>query len=396
MSTPYIYLDHGATTPIDPAVAEAMAPYFYENNFGNPLSIHRAGKQASRALEAARATVAKYLNASPDEIIFTSGGTESNNMAILGVTATIATQTTNRHIITSAIEHSSVEKPFAYLEAQGWHVTYLSVDKEGFVSFETLKAAIRPDTVFVSIMHANNEMGAIQPIAEIGAYLRAQNIPFHTDSVQTAGKLPLDTALLNVDYLAMSAHKFYGPKGAGVFYVRRGALRPTPLLFGGGQESQYRSGTHNVPAYVGLAKAFELANEHLKEEAERLNHLQRHLIDRILAEVPNAELNGPADTNKRVPGNVNFSFPPAEGEGLVLQLDLKGIGVSTGSACNSATVAPSKIALAMGKAEAVAQATVRFSMGHQTTQEQIDTVVETLKSIMARYQKKNEALTEAV
>ncbi|MEB3286263.1 MAG: cysteine desulfurase family protein [Vampirovibrionales bacterium] len=386
-----IYLDHAATTPLAPEVVQAMAPYL-ESAYGNPSSIHRYGKKARRALEEARTTVAQCLGANADELVFTSGGTEADNLAVLGVTRALLEKpetSAKRHLITTAIEHSAVAKPFAYLEkTQGYRVTYLGVDAEGIVSLEDVRSALSEETVLVSVMHANNEIGSIQPIEAIGELLRQHGILFHSDAVQTAGKLPLDVNKLNVDYLSLSAHKLYGPKGVGALYVRRRSLAPVPLIFGGGQESGFRSGTENVAGCVGFAEALKLACASMAEESDRLRALQRYFIDGVLEKVPSAVLNGPSDLSKRVPGNVNFSFPPGEGEALVLQLDLKGVAASTGSACKSTSIAPSPIVLATGKPEPIAQASVRFSMGHHTTREMLDEVVETLYSLMVRYREK--------
>lgn len=383
-----IYLDHAATTPMSPLVREAMLPYFDDSlGFGNPSSLHYWGRQARQALEASRASIAENLGAQPDEIIFTSGATEANNQAILGVCRTLESLHGKRHLISTRIEHSAVDNPCDYLESQGWEVTKLPVDAEGFISLDDLKAAVRTDTAMVSIIHGNNEIGTVQPVESIGAYLREQHIPFHTDAVQTVGKLPFSLSTMPVDYLSLSGHKIYGPKGIGALYVCRSAPKPTALLMGGGQESSFRSGTENLAGIVGLAKALEIATSLIPQENERLWALQEQLIQSVLERIPGAILNGPANVRLRVPGNVNFSFPPAEGESLVLHLDLKGIAVSSGSACHSAVIEPSRIVKALGQSDAVARATVRLSLGRSTDIQAIHRVVSVLSETVARFQK---------
>jgi cysteine desulfurase len=380
-----IYLDYAATTPVVPAVFEAMRP-FLEQAFGNPSSLHHWGREAKKALDTARKSIADCLNTAPDSFIFTSGATEADNLVIQGVTKTLAAK--GKHIITTRIEHAAVQEPCETLEAQGWDVTWLPVDSDGFVPVETLREAIRPDTVLVSIIHGNNEIGTIQPIEAIGTLLRERGVLFHTDAVQTMGKLPFDLSVLPVDYLTLSAHKIYGPKGVGALYVRDGAPLPAPLNIGGGQEGSIRSGTENLAGIAGLARALEVAVERMPQETPRLRELQEYLISGILKNVPGAELNGPRDVSLRVPGNVHFSFPPGEGEAFVLHLDLKGIAVSSGSACHSAVIEPSRIIKALGKSDETARATVRFSLGLHTTQADMDTVLEVLPGIVQRFQKK--------
>jgi cysteine desulfurase len=376
-----IYLDHAATTPVDERVKAAMLP-FLESEFGNPSSLHHWGRQARKALEAARQSVANSLGAQPQEMVFTSGATEADNLAVIGVAQ--ALQDKGKHIITTGIEHAAVDSACQLLEAQGWDVTRLTVDNEGFVSPEALAEAIRPDTVLASIIHGNNEIGTIQPIEALGALLKERNVLFHIDAVQTVGKLPLNMAALSVDYLSLSAHKIYGPKGVGALYIREGAPLPLPLIIGGGQESNLRSGTENLAGIVGLAKALEIAVEMLSQETLRLRALQAQLIEDVLQAVPQAVLNGPRDVNLRVPGNVHFSFPPVEGEALVLRLDLKGIAVSSGSACHSAVIEPSRIVKALGKPDEVARSTVRFSLGRSTTAEDLQRVVTILPDILQK------------
>jgi len=379
-----IYLDHAATTPVDPQVRDAMLPYL-EGTFGNASSLHYWGRQARKALGQARSTIATCLDAKLEEVVFTSGATEADNWVIFGIAK--ALESKGKHIITTQIEHAAVANACEALQAQGWDITWLPVDEEGFVSLESLKVAVRPDTVLVSIIHGNNEIGTIQPIETFGAYLREQGVLFHTDAVQTVGKLPLSLSALPVDYLSLSGHKLYGPKGIGALYLREGAPKPEPLLMGGGQEGNLRSGTENMAGIVGLAKALELATERMHTETPRLRQLQESFIQSVLAAVPEAVLNGPRDVNLRVPGNVHFSFPPGEGEALVLHLDLKGVAVSSGSACHSAVIEPSRIVKALGKSDAVARATVRFSMGQATTQETLERVLDVLPGILGRLRK---------
>ncbi len=380
-----IYLDHAATTPVDPRVKAAMLP-FWEGQYGNPSSLHSWGREARKALEAARSSVAQSLNAHPEEIVFTSGATEADNLAVIGVAQ--ALQSKGRHLITTQIEHAAVDAPCASLETQGWSITRLPVDTEGFVSPDALAAAIRPDTVLASIIHGNNEIGTIQPIETLGSILRERGVLLHVDAVQTLGKLPIDLAHCPVDYLSLSGHKLYGPKGVGALYIRSGSPLPLPSLWGGGQEQGLRPGTENLAGIVGLAKALEIATEQMATDTPRLAELQAQFIQAVLAAVPQAVLNGPSDLRLRVPGNVHFSFPPVEGEALVLRLDLKGIAVSSGSACHSAVIEPSRIVKALGKSDEVARSTIRFSMGRSTTAAELDRVVNILPEILGKLQKK--------
>ncbi len=379
-----IYLDHAATTPLDPQVKAAMLP-FMEEQFGNPSSLHYWGRQARKALEQARERIANCLNARPNEVVFTSGATEADNLALFGVAE--ALRGSKKHLVTTQIEHAAVANACRRLEAQGWEVTWLPVDAEGFVSPDELQRAVRPDTALVSIIHGNNEIGAIQPIEQLGEFLKARGVLFHIDAVQTVGKLPLSLADLPVDYLSLSAHKFYGPKGAGALYVREGAPLPAPMLMGGGQENNLRSGTENLAGIVGMAEALALATEMIGTETPRLRALQSRFTEDVLRAVPGAVLNGPREAALRVPGNAHFSFPPGEGEALVLHLDLKGIAVSSGSACHSAVIEPSRIIKALGKADDVARATVRFSMGRSTTEAELDRVISVLPEIVSRFRK---------
>ncbi len=379
-----IYLDHAATTPMDEQVLEAMLPYLRQQ-FGNPSSLHAWGRTAQKALAEARQTTASFLNAQPEEIVFTSGASEADNLAILGVASVLMDK--GRHVITTTIEHAAVDTAFDRLSAAGWEVTRLGVDSDGFVNVDTLNAAIRPDTTLVSVIHGHNEIGTIQPIETLGALLRERGIAFHTDAVQTVGKVPISVQALPIDYLSLSAHKLYGPKGVGALYVRQGAPLPMPMILGGGQESGLRSGTENLAGIVGLAKALSLRQERMHTETQHLRSLQTQFITDILTTIPEAVLNGTPDIDKRVPGNVHFSFPPGEGEALVLHLDLKGIAVSTGSACHSAVIEPSRIIKALGKSDTVARATVRFSMGNTTTREDLQRVVAVLPGILQRLQR---------
>lgn len=382
---PRIYLDHAATTPVDPLVLEAMLP-FWREQFGNPSSLHFWGREARKALQQARAIVAQALNCQPSEIIFTSGATEANNLALTGVAEALTAK--GRHIITTQIEHAAVQAPCQWLEAHCWDVTWLPVDTEGFVPVDSVLEAVRPDTVLVSIIHGNNEIGTLQDIQAIGEALNAQpnsqKVLLHVDAVQTVGKLPLDLSVLPVDYLSLSGHKVYGPKGVGALFVRDGAPLPAAQIRGGGQEGDVRSGTENLAGIVGLAKAMEIAQARMIEDFPRLRALQKALIEAIRTAVPQAVLNGPEDLDARVPGNVHFSFPGVEGEGMVLHLDLKGIAVSSGSACHSAVIEPSRIVKALGKSDSLAKGTVRFSLGRGNTEADVRRVSEVLPGIYNR------------
>jgi len=378
-----IYLDHAATTPLDPRVLKAMRPFF-DATFGNPSSFHGDGLTASRAVAAARETIATCLNAHADEIIFTSGGTESDNLALIG--AIRAHGGHGKHVITSAIEHHAVLEPLRYLAKRGEiELTVLSVDANGRVDVGAVAKALRPETILVSIMHANNEIGTIQPIADIGrAILKWRKdhggiYPlFHSDACQTAGTLDLDVAKLHVDLLSLSAQKFYGPKGVGALFVRRG-LAIEPMMIGGGQERGLRSGTENVPGIIGLAKALEIANAHRGKENARLIILRDRLINGLL-KLPKTRLNGhPTD---RLPNNVNVSFLDAEGEAMVLYLDAKGIRASTGSACASASLDPSHVILATGLSYEAAHGSVRFTLGRSTMKADVDFVLKQMPGIV--------------
>ena len=342
MSTGNIYFDHAATTPVKRKVLEAMLPYFGEK-FGNPSSVYSTGRASKKAIEEARETVAGIIGAEPREIFFTGSGTEADNWAIKGVA--YANMKKGKHIITTSIEHHAVLHTCRYLESDGFEVTYLPVDEYGLVSPEQVEAAIRPDTILISVMFANNEIGTIQPIAEIGRTAREKGVYFHTDAVQAMGNIRINVSELNVDLLSMSSHKFYGPKGAGALYVRKG-VKLTSFIHGGAQERGRRASTENVPGIIGMAKALELADRNMEEHNRKLTALRDRTIEEISEKIPFVRLNGHRE--KRLPGNVNFSFEFIEGESLLLMLDLKGIAASSGSACTSGSLDPSHVLLAIG------------------------------------------------
>jgi len=374
-----IYLDHAATTPVDPRVVEAMLPYYTER-YGNASSIHSLGREARHALDQGRADVAEILNCSPEEIVFTSCGTESDNLAIRGVAWN--NRQRGDHIITSSIEHHAVSRTCEQMERQfGFHVTYLPVDEYGRVDPGDVDKAITDRTVLITIMYGNNEVGTIEPISEIGKIARSRGIPFHTDAVQAAGALSLDVQNLNVDLLTLSGHKFYGPKGVGVLYVREG-LELVPTQTGGGHEHELRSGTENVPYIVGLATALKLVEERREEESYRLASLRDRLIDGVLSSVPHCRLMG--HPTERLPNNANFVFEYVEGEGILLGLDMLGIAASSGSACSTGAAEPSHVLLAMGVAPDVAHGSVRMTLGHQNMGEDVDRVLEVLPGVLER------------
>jgi cysteine desulfurase len=373
-----VYLDHAATTPTDPRVVEEMLPYF-TSKFGNPSSIYSLGQEAKEAIEEARDKVASLINANPQEIIFTSGGTEADNFALKGVC--YANQHRGNHIITTAIEHHAVIEPCKFLERHGFEVTYLKVDEHGWVDPQEVKKAITEKTILISVMHANNEIGTIEPIAEIGGIARERGIYFHTDAVQTVGHVPVDVEKLNIDLLSMSAHKLYGPKGVGALYIRSGT-KITPFVQGGGQEKGRRASTENVPGIVGFGKAAEIAQGELEEEAKKLTSLRDKLIKGILEGIDHTCLNG--HPSKRLPNNVNVSIDGAEGESMLLGLDLEGIAASTGSACSSSTLEPSHVLLALGLSHEMAHGSLRLTLGRGTTEEDIDYVLEVLPKVVER------------
>ncbi|HOF88845.1 MAG TPA: cysteine desulfurase NifS [Armatimonadota bacterium] len=374
--TPSVYLDHAATTPVAPEVLEAMLPY-YRECWGNPSSIHGFGRQAAEGVQAARERVAALLGATPNEIIFTSGGTEADNLAIFG--AALAKEGKGKHLLTSAVEHHAVSHATAALEKRGWEVTYLPVDGGGRVDPEAVRAALRPDTVLVTIMHANNEVGTVQPIAEIGALCRDAGVWLHTDAVQSVGHIPTPVGELHADMLSLSGHKLYGPKGVGALYLRKG-VRIKPLFYGGGHERNLRSGTENVPGIVGLGRAAELAMAEMAGEAARQAALRDKLIDGILARIPDSFATGSRE--HRLPNNASVSIKYIEGEAQLLRLDAVGIAASSGSACTSGSLDPSHVLLAMGIPVEFAHGSLRFSLGRGTTEAEIDYVLEQLPPIV--------------
>ncbi len=373
-----VYLDHSATTPVDPEVAELMLAY-YTTKFGNPSSIHSYGREAKKALEDARLQVANLIGAQPEEIVFTSGGTEADNMAILG--AAYANKKKGNHIITSAIEHHAVLDTCLYLEKQGYKLTILPADEYGMVKVEDVEAALTPETILVSVMHANNEVGTIQPIAEIGKLLKGKGIIFHTDAVQSLGKIPVNVDELGVNLLTASAHKIYGPKGIGCLYIRKGT-RIQPLVHGGGQERKRRSGTENEAGAIGFGKACELAGQRLEQDNGYIADMRDRLIKGIMERIPHVQLNG--HPIQRMPNNVNVSVEFVEGESLLLSLDMKGIAASSGSACTSGSLDPSHVLLAMGICHEIAHGSLRFTLGRDNTQEDVDYVLEVLPGIVDR------------
>lgn len=373
-----IYLDHAATTPMRPEVIEEMLPYFRER-FGNASTLYSYGQEAKDAMNAAREKVASLINAKPSEIVFTSGGTESDNFAISGIAW--ANQKKGNHIITSSIEHHAVLNICKYLEERGFEVTYLPVDNHGLVTPEDVKKAIGKETILISIMHANNEVGTIEPIEEIGEIAREEGIYFHTDAVQTFGHIPLDVTKLNVDLLSASAHKLYGPKGVGALYIRKG-VRIVPFLYGGDQEEKRRASTENVAGIVGFGKAAELAMNEMDEEIKHLIPLRDRLIKEILEKIKYTRLNG--HPVQRLPGNVNISVEFIEGESMLLQLDMYGVCASSGSACTSSILEPSHVLTAMGIPPEIAHGSLRLTLGKDNTIEDIDYILEVLPSIVER------------
>ena len=373
-----IYLDHASTTPTDPEVVSAMLPWFTEE-YGNPSTVYSLGLTAAQAVQNARESVASHLGAEPDEIYFTSGGTESDDWAILGTAD--AQQKKGRHLVTSTVEHHAVLESMEYLEKHGYEITRVPVDAGGLVDPESVRQALRPDTVLVSIMHANNEVGTIEPIAEIGKITREAGVLFHVDAVQTAGKIPLDVSELGVDMLSVSAHKLYGPKGIGLMYLRK-RTRISPLFHGGGQEKGRRAGTHNVPGIVGMAKAFELAAARMSDDAVREAALRDRLWQGLSGNIEAIYLNG--DPVRRLPGNLNVRLDGIEGEAMILMLDMEGICVSSGSACTTGSLEPSHVLLALGIPAEQAHGSLRITLGRSTTQEDIDHFIKVFPPIVAR------------
>ena len=376
-----IYMDHSATTPVAPEVLAAMLPYF-SDKFGNASSLHGFGREAKEALEESRDKVARLLNADPEEIVFTSGGTESDNIALRGIA--YKNRDSGRHIITSQIEHPAILETCRSLEQEGFSVTYLPVNREGLVDISELERAIRPDTILISIMHANNEVGTIQPLEDIGRLAEERDIYLHTDAVQTVGKIPVDVEAMGVDLLSLSAHKLYGPKGVGALYIRRGT-KIQSLATGGGHESGLRSGTENVPGIVGLARAADLAREDMAAEGQRLTGLRDRLASLVLQQVKEAWVNGSME--KRLPGSLNFGFSYVEGESLLLYLDSKGVAVSTGSACSSHKLEPSHVLLALGLQPEECHGSLRITMGRSNSQEEVDYVADCIAEAVERFRR---------
>lgn len=373
-----IYLDNAATTALRPEVFEAMKPFFLEN-YSNPNSIYTFAQQSKKAVDEARETIAGLIGAKPNEIYFTAGGSESDNWAIKGCAEAFASK--GKHIITTKIEHHAVLHTCEYLEKKGIEVTYLDVDENGMISLEQLEQAIRPDTILISIMFANNEIGTIEPVREIGAIAKKHGVLFHTDAVQAFGHVPVQVDELNIDMLSASAHKFHGPKGVGFFYMRNN-VKLGAYLHGGAQERSRRAGTSNVPGIVGMAKAAQLAVDGMEENSKKIAAVRDHLIERVLAEVPFSRLNG--HQTQRLPNNANFCFRFIEGESLLIMLDQKGICASSGSACTSGSLDPSHVLLAIGLPHEIAHGSLRLTLSEETTMEDADTVADSLKVIVER------------
>src|SRR6202040_2126151 len=376
------YLDYNATTPVDPAVLEAMLP-FLTDNFGNASSIHSAGQRARAAVDRARDSVAALLGAKPFEIVFTSGGTESDNLAILGLISAVAPKSAGgrKHIITSAIEHHAVLNSCQALEEQDIEVTYVPIGSTGVVNPDEIRRALRPETILITVMHANNEIGTIQPIEEIGPIAAEADVYFHCDAVQSAGKLPFSVNQLGVDLLSISAHKIYGPKGVGALYVRTGTPL-APQFHGGHHERDRRPGTENVPGIVGLGKAANLARANLATEPQRIAAFRDRLERAILDAISSVRVNG--DATRRVPNTTNLSFAAAGGEAMLIALDLVGVACSTGAACSSGAVEPSYVLLAVGLSPDEARSSLRFSLGRQTTSEEVDFAIAAIPKVVDR------------
>ncbi|MDI6839683.1 MAG: cysteine desulfurase NifS [bacterium] len=374
----FIYLDHNATTPTDPRVIDAMRPYFNEL-YSNPSSIYKFGSEAREAIEDARDKVAKLLCADSKEIVFTASGTEANNFAIKGIA--YANKDKGNHIITSKIEHHAVINPCRWLERQGFNVSYVGVDKYGVVDLDELKAAITNKTILITIMHANNEVGTIEPIQEIAKFAKERGIYFHTDAVQTAGKIPIDVNKLGVDLLSLSGHKFYGPKGVGALYIKRGT-KVDPLIHGGHHEFNRRAGTENVPGIVGLGKACEIAGSEMSEEDTRLKRLRDKLYNGIMNKIPDVILTGHPEN--RLSGTLSICVKYVEGESMLLNLDYEGISASSGSACTSGSLEPSHVLLSMGIPPQVAHSSLRFSLGRDNTDADIERVIDVFPGVVNR------------
>jgi len=376
-----IYLDHSATTPMDPEVFKAMKPYFIDS-FGNASTLYTLGREGRKAMDVAREQVASLIGADTKEIIFTSGGTESDNIAIKGTAYKFRNK--GNHIITSTIEHPAVNETCKYLEKNGFKVTYLPVYNDGIVKVSDIEEAITDKTILITVMHANNEIGTIQPIAEIGELAREKGIYFHTDAVQTVGKIPVNVKEMNIDMLSLSSHKIYGPKGIGALYIRNG-VRVEPIIHGGGHERGIRPGTENIPGIVGLGKACSIAEENLTKDIEKLTILRDKLINTVLEQVDDSYLNG--HRTKRLPNNANFRFTAIEGESLILTLDSMGIASSTGSACSSTKLQPSHVLLAIGLKEVEAHGSLRISLGRENTEEDVDYLINAIKEVVDKLRK---------
>lgn len=373
-----IYLDNAATTKLDDEVLQEMMPYLREN-YGNASSIYKLGRESRKAVEDAREKIAKILNCKPTEIYFTAGGSESDNTAIKGIAK--ANKEKGNHIITSKIEHPAVLETCKQLEKEGFEITYVSVDENGIVNLDELKKSIKPTTILITIMFANNEIGTIQPIEEIGKIAKENNIYFHTDAVQAVGNIEIDVEKLNIDSLSLSGHKFYGPKGIGALYVRTG-IKFEKFISGGHQERNKRAGTENVAGIVGMGKAIELAYSSLDEHNKKIKELRDYYVEQVKEKIPYIKING--DIEKRLPGNSNISFSFIEGESLLLNLDLKGICASSGSACTSGSLDPSHVLLAIGLPHEIAHGSLRISIGKYNTKEEIDYLIESLVEIVNR------------
>lgn len=373
-----IYLDNAATTQVDEEVFEAMKPYFCEL-YANPSSVYSFAGKAAKAVEEAREQIAHLIHAKAREIYFTGGGSESDNWTLKSVAEQYSKK--GKHIITTKIEHHAILHTAEYLEKHGYEVTYLNVDENGKISLEELEAAIRPDTILISIMAANNEIGTIQPLEEIGRIAKAHDVLFHTDAVQAFGHIPIDVDRMNIDLLSASGHKIHGPKGIGVLYVRKG-VKISSFIHGGAQERKRRAGTHNVPGIVGMGKAASLAEERMEQSMARERELRDYTIGRIEKEIPYCRLNG--DRVDRLPNNINFCFRYVEGESLLIMLDSKGICASSGSACTSGSLDPSHVLLAIGLPHEIAHGSLRMTISESTTKEELDETVDHLKAIIER------------
>lgn len=375
-----IYLDHAATTPLDKRVLEKMLPYFYET-YGNANSQHGYGRNAQRAVDEARDTIASLIGAKSSEIYFTSGGTESDNWVLRGVAKGLKDK--GNHIIISKIEHAAMLSTAKELEKEGFEFSYIGVDEEGFIDLEELKREIRPTTILISCMYANNEIGTIEPIEEIVKIAKEKGILVHTDAVQAMGAIDINVGSLGVDMLSFSAHKFNGPKGVGGLYLKNG-IPVARLISGGHQERTRRGGTTNVPGVVGFAEALKITKQTMKEDNEYVSSLRNRFVERVLNEIPKVKLNGASDMSKRLPSNADFSFEYIEGESILFSLDMDGIAVSSGSACSSGSLEPSHVLMAIGLSEERAHGTIRFSFGKDNTVEEVDYVVDTLKTTIQR------------